>query len=73
VDPDVLTAVATTCRKHQRLRFDYRRHDGTTSVPVYVALFGFRFRIHQPPELIAHIQGLITRLTDAIDQRPDTE
>lgn len=32
VDPDVLTAVAAACREHQRLRFDYRRHDGTESV-----------------------------------------
>lgn len=32
VDPDVLTAVAAACREHQRLRFDYRRHDGTDSV-----------------------------------------
>ena len=33
---------------------------------VYVALFGFRFQIHGPPELIAHIRDLATRLTDAI-------
>ena len=35
----------------------------------YVAgeLFGFRFRIHQPPELAAHIRDLTARLTDAID------
>ncbi|MBB4960737.1 helix-turn-helix transcriptional regulator [Micromonospora polyrhachis] len=32
VDPDALTAVAAACRDHQRLRFDYRSHDGTTSV-----------------------------------------
>jgi predicted DNA-binding transcriptional regulator YafY len=31
VDPDVLTAVATACREHRRLRFDYERHDGTGS------------------------------------------
>ncbi|OAA19556.1 putative transcriptional regulator [Frankia sp. EI5c] len=28
VDPDVLMAVATACREHQCLRFDYRDHDG---------------------------------------------
>jgi predicted DNA-binding transcriptional regulator YafY len=32
VDPDVLTAVAAACREHQRLRFDYQRHDGADSV-----------------------------------------
>ncbi|ADB34822.1 Helix-turn-helix type 11 domain protein [Kribbella flavida DSM 17836] len=32
VDPDVLLAVAAVCRDHQRLRFDYRSHDGTASV-----------------------------------------
>ncbi|MFI7284111.1 helix-turn-helix transcriptional regulator [Micromonospora chersina] len=180
VDPDVLTALAAVCRDHQRLRFDYRSHDGTDStrdtephrlvhtgrrwylvgwdterrdwrtyrvdrirpriptgprftprqapdvdlagylthgvstapyryqaritlyvpaetaaeripptvgvieavdshtcllhtgsnsldeIAVYVASFGFRFEIHQPPELIAHIRDLATRLTDAV-------
>ncbi|MFE9207413.1 helix-turn-helix transcriptional regulator [Micromonospora sp. NPDC007230] len=180
VDPDVLTAVAAACREHERLRFDYRSHDGTDSIrdtephrlvhagrrwylvgwdtdrrdwrtyrvdrirpriptgprftprpapdvdlagylthgvstapyryqaritldvpaetaaeripptvgvieavdshtcllhtgsnsldeiAVYVASFGFRFQIHQPPELIAHIRDLTTRLTDAV-------
>src|SRR6266511_729569 len=32
VDPAVLTAVAGACRDHQRLRFDYRGHDGSTSI-----------------------------------------
>jgi predicted DNA-binding transcriptional regulator YafY len=32
VDPDVLTAVAAACRDQQRLRFDYRDHDGSASV-----------------------------------------
>ncbi|MFE9657921.1 helix-turn-helix transcriptional regulator, partial [Micromonospora sp. NPDC006431] len=180
VDPDVLTAVAAACREHERLRFDYRSHDGTDSVrdtephrlvhtgrrwylvgwdtdrrdwrtyrvdrirpriptgprftprpapdvnlagylthgistapyryqaritlhapaetaaeriaptvgvieavdphtcllhtgsnsldelAIYVASFGFRFQIHEPPELIAHIRDLTTRLTDAV-------
>lgn len=181
VDPDVLTAVAAACRRHERLRFDYHRHDGSTSVrdtephrlvhtgrrwylvgwdtdrrdwrtyrvdrirpriptgprftprpapdvdlagylahgvstaayryqaritlytaaeiaaeriaptvgvieavdprtcllhtgsnsldeiAVYVALFGFRFRIHEPPELVARIRDLATRFTDAVE------
>jgi predicted DNA-binding transcriptional regulator YafY len=31
VDPDVLTLVASACRDHERLRFDYRSHSGTAS------------------------------------------
>jgi predicted DNA-binding transcriptional regulator YafY len=31
VDPDVLTLIATACRDHERLRFDYRSHSGTHS------------------------------------------
>jgi predicted DNA-binding transcriptional regulator YafY len=31
VDPDVLTAVASACRDHERLQFDYRAHSGTAS------------------------------------------
>ncbi len=34
VDPDTLTVVATACRTHERLRFDYRQHDGQASVRV---------------------------------------
>jgi predicted DNA-binding transcriptional regulator YafY len=29
IAPDTLTLIAAACRDHQRLRFDYRRHDGT--------------------------------------------
>jgi predicted DNA-binding transcriptional regulator YafY len=32
VSPDTLTAIAAACRDHQRLRFDYRHHDGRESV-----------------------------------------
>jgi predicted DNA-binding transcriptional regulator YafY len=32
VDPAVLTAVADACRDHERLRFGYRDHTGTTSL-----------------------------------------
>jgi predicted DNA-binding transcriptional regulator YafY len=32
VDPDALTLIATACRDNQRLRFDYRNHDGTASL-----------------------------------------
>jgi predicted DNA-binding transcriptional regulator YafY len=31
VDPAVLTTLATACRDHLRLRFDYRTHDGTST------------------------------------------
>jgi predicted DNA-binding transcriptional regulator YafY len=31
VDPDVLTLIASACRDHERLRFDYRAHDGALS------------------------------------------
>jgi predicted DNA-binding transcriptional regulator YafY len=34
VEPDVITTVAAACRDHDRLRFDYRDHDGTASVRV---------------------------------------
>ncbi|MEV4712637.1 YafY family protein [Micromonospora sp. NPDC049374] len=32
VDPDVLTTIAAACRDHQRLRFDYQRHDGSAAL-----------------------------------------
>jgi predicted DNA-binding transcriptional regulator YafY len=32
VDPAVLTTLASACRDHERLRFDYRSHDGTSGV-----------------------------------------
>jgi predicted DNA-binding transcriptional regulator YafY len=32
VRPETLTAIAAATRDHQRLRFDYERHDGTSSV-----------------------------------------
>jgi predicted DNA-binding transcriptional regulator YafY len=32
VDPGVLTAIASVCRDHQQLRFDYRDHDGSASI-----------------------------------------
>src|SRR5262252_7040557 len=28
VDPDVLTVIASACRDHERIRFDYRAHSG---------------------------------------------
>ena len=31
VDPDVLTTIASACRDHERLRFDYRAHSGAAS------------------------------------------
>ncbi|MFC4018743.1 helix-turn-helix transcriptional regulator [Micromonospora sp. GCM10011542] len=44
-------------------------HTGSNSLDelaIYVALLGFRFQIHEPPELVAHIRDLATRLTDAV-------
>jgi predicted DNA-binding transcriptional regulator YafY len=44
-------------------------HTGSNSldeIAVYVGLFGYPFQVHEPPELIAHIRALATRLTDAI-------
>ncbi|WP_454198960.1 helix-turn-helix transcriptional regulator [Nocardia sp. Marseille-Q1738] len=32
VHPDTLMAIAETCQRHERLRFDYRAHDGTPSL-----------------------------------------
>jgi predicted DNA-binding transcriptional regulator YafY len=32
IDPTVLTALAGACRDHERLRFDYRSHDGTSTI-----------------------------------------
>jgi len=32
VDAGLLTAIAVACRDHQRLRFNYRRHDGTMTL-----------------------------------------
>src|SRR6267154_2610598 len=31
VDPDVLTVIASACRDHERLRFDYTAHSGAAS------------------------------------------
>ena len=31
LDPDVLTMIASACRDHERLRFDYRAHSGSIS------------------------------------------
>jgi predicted DNA-binding transcriptional regulator YafY len=31
VDPEVLTVIASACRDHERLRFDYRAHSGAAS------------------------------------------
>ncbi|MFB8001025.1 helix-turn-helix transcriptional regulator [Nocardia sp. NPDC056000] len=31
VDPDVLTVIATACRDHERLRFDYESHGGASA------------------------------------------
>ncbi|SCG70412.1 WYL domain-containing protein [Micromonospora halophytica] len=44
-------------------------HTGSHSLDelaIHVVLLGFRFQVHEPPELIAHIRGLAARLTDAV-------
>ena len=45
VDAAVLTTLANACRDHERLRFDYRDHDGTTTV-----------RLVEPHRLV-HMRG----------------
>ncbi|QIS22909.1 helix-turn-helix transcriptional regulator [Nocardia terpenica] len=45
-------------------------HTGSNSLDelaVYIALFGFPFRVQDPPELIDHLRTLAQRITDAID------
>jgi predicted DNA-binding transcriptional regulator YafY len=32
IDPSLLTTLASACRDHERLRFDYRSHDGASTV-----------------------------------------
>ncbi|MFD0819585.1 helix-turn-helix transcriptional regulator, partial [Micromonospora zhanjiangensis] len=32
IDPATLTTLAAACRDHERLRFDYRSHDGTATI-----------------------------------------
>ncbi|KAA8880439.1 transcriptional regulator [Nocardia colli] len=32
VEPDTLMAIAEACQRHERLRFDYRAHDGATTL-----------------------------------------
>ncbi|MEU2031732.1 helix-turn-helix transcriptional regulator [Nocardia amamiensis] len=44
-------------------------HTGSNSLDelaVYVGLFGFGFRVHEPPELIDHLRALAHRVTAAI-------
>jgi predicted DNA-binding transcriptional regulator YafY len=44
-------------------------HTGSNSLDelaVYVGRFGFRFRVHEPPELVAHLRELSARLADAV-------
>jgi predicted DNA-binding transcriptional regulator YafY len=60
VDPEVLTAIAGACRDQQRLRFDYRDHDGSRSL-----------RIVEPHRLV-HDRGrwyLVAWDTDRADWR----
>jgi predicted DNA-binding transcriptional regulator YafY len=45
-------------------------HTGSNSLDelaVYIGLFGFRFTVHEPPELVTHIRALASRLAEAVD------
>jgi hypothetical protein len=47
-------------------------HAGSNSLDellLYVGLFGFPFEVHEPPELVAHVQELAARLAAAVDGR----
>ncbi|MEV4126679.1 YafY family protein [Nocardia sp. NPDC049707] len=47
-------------------------HTGSNSLDelaVYTGLFGFEFRVHEPPELIEHLRALAHRVTAAISPR----
>ena len=44
--------------------------DSLDELAIYVAGFGFRFQIHEPPELVAHIRNLAARLTEAAGSGP---
>ncbi|WP_405150938.1 WYL domain-containing protein [Nocardia salmonicida] len=51
-------------------------HTGSNSldeIAVYVGLFGFGFRVHEPPELIDHLRALAARVTEAVASGTDTE
>lgn len=39
--------------------------DSLDDLALYVGRFGFRFRIHEPPELINHVRDLATRLAES--------
>ena len=44
-------------------------HTGSNSLDeltLYLGLFNLPFTVHEPPELIAHIRDLATRLTEAV-------
>ncbi len=41
-------------------------------IAVYTGLFGFEFRVHEPPELIDHLRALADRVTAAIAPRDDS-
>ncbi|GHG50982.1 DNA-binding transcriptional regulator [Amycolatopsis bullii] len=41
--------------------------DSLDELAIYVAGTGFGFRVHEPPELVAHVRGLAARLGEAVD------
>jgi predicted DNA-binding transcriptional regulator YafY len=43
-----------------------------SELALYVGLFGFRFEVHEPPELVRHVRELAARLADAAPARADS-
>ncbi len=41
--------------------------DSLDALALYTGLFGFPYRVHEPPELIAHLRELARRMSAAID------
>ncbi len=41
--------------------------DSLDELAVYVGSFGFRFRVHEPPELVDHVRDLAVRLAEAVE------
>jgi predicted DNA-binding transcriptional regulator YafY len=44
----------------------YAGSNSLDEIALYVGLYGFRFEVHEPPELIAHVRELAARLAAAV-------
>jgi predicted DNA-binding transcriptional regulator YafY len=44
----------------------YAGSNSLDEIALYVGLYGFRFEVHEPPELIAHVRNLAARLAAAV-------